>query len=515
MIQSLSDLFLSVHAPCFGTWKYSSQKRALKALNGSYEDLLYLLRTENKNKLLLPVFCAHLDPEKAPDLQEELTFDQAKAVVMASIAFQALDGHDQKDIPPPGAMLELWPGVWKWAQIVVQHDYCLVYLPRYHTGDIFIAISWVIEKFYWEKPVAKLIDAEPGVRVFVAKMWALYLRPRAPERGGDGIISVWRFLALRVDLSNPSHLADLVEGSGGTLTHLAMLTANYVPHLLPMGRPAHLLYLYSTAAFMFRVQVICPEFNAELLSQGIIRLFTHSLCHLITPEDSMPADNLDQCVQMLLTKLETPPGYTWLIEALDAGFLRLIAAAVINPQIINTEIVLQAFTHILGPHLLHHSVVSKLGTCLQVGGLGELVEREASKTSPLWEKWNRFTTLLAQRLRLIQVYQSDQYTATNCRRIVSKSNLRRCSVCQSAWYCCLECQTADWRRGHKQFCRSIRMDWAANPAIYSSHNRSFARFLLETFYDYFLPKILLTEALSSASCPSDGSSTCFRNSGRR
>ena len=43
---------------------------------------------------------------------------------------------------------------------------------------------------------------------------------------------------------------------------------------------------------------------------------------------------------------------------------------------------------------------------------------------------------------------------TNSEKVVGKNKMQRCSRCQAVYYCCKECQLADWKT-HKKVCKTL------------------------------------------------------------
>ncbi|KAJ7615447.1 hypothetical protein FB45DRAFT_1008367 [Roridomyces roridus] len=82
-----------------------------------------------------------------------------------------------------------------------------------------------------------------------------------------------------------------------------------------------------------------------------------------------------------------------------------------------------------------------------------------------------------------------------CARISFKTEFRCCSGCESVNYCSVDCQRLDWRRGHRNTCRAIRLHSLQNPGPLTCRDRSFLRTLMDCAYTANLMAILLTELL--------------------
>ncbi|KAJ7106404.1 hypothetical protein C8R43DRAFT_1045800 [Mycena crocata] len=482
------------------------KKRALAAANGSFVDLLYIYRNVDRSLplfcLLLPAFYVHLDPVKVEDLESRdvLSSVDLKAIEMAAIAIEALD---EMDGIPPDSMQEIWPNLWRWAQLVMQHDYCLSYLVDYSTGNMNRPILAVITKFLNAKAATESIEAEPGVRILAAKTWASLSKGRwTSKRGAGTLTTVWTFLRAGVDASNLRHHEELVEGCGGTLRHLAYVLLSTLARLPTENRKNLNFFLANSSIFIEKTELLRPEFSGELVSQGFVRTFTRILCDLNACEGPMTREPLQSCFLLLVNKIRIAPGYTRVVEALDAGFLRLIVAAVINPQLLDGRVLAHALTITLGHHLVYHSVLSKLQAPMAEALY--LADAKAPRTSPVWEQWKTFTSLVSNRLKVLEYYESGQYLSIRacdngeCSNVSGGSKLRRCATCQSVCYCCAGCQATDWRRGHRDFCDEIRQHWLRNPDLASPRDRSFFRCVLERLAycskDIFIKELLYMNA---------------------
>ncbi|KAJ7116222.1 hypothetical protein C8R43DRAFT_1038381 [Mycena crocata] len=151
----------------------------------------------------------------------------------------------------------------------------------------------------------------------------------------------------------------------------------------------------------------------------------------------------------------------------------LIATTLINPSLVPVDKVVEALDSVLGRHLRYHSVLSRLKNSFR--DMATRVDREGSRTSPAWEPWTKFVHIVAARIHLLTEYESVNYEAlracdnAECGKIFHKSYLRRCSMCQNVCYCSVDCQAADWQRGH----RARIFAHTGEPTLSHDHPRSF------------------------------------------
>ncbi|KAJ7088116.1 hypothetical protein C8R44DRAFT_819495 [Mycena epipterygia] len=97
----------------------------------------------------------------------------------------------------------------------------------------------------------------------------------------------------------------------------------------------------------------------------------------------------------------------------------------------------------------------------------------------------------------MQYYESDAYVSLkacdSCGNIHRKRDLVRCSFCKWQNYCSKQCQTVDWKSGHRQACHRINMVSRDEPENLSARDRSFLRALLDIDYKRIRIDILQRE----------------------
>ncbi|KAJ7492916.1 hypothetical protein B0H11DRAFT_2006628 [Mycena galericulata] len=500
----------------------SYRKYASAAANGSFDDLMTLVgiakdKPASTSRLLLPAFYANLDPAKTHLLehQEILSSVEAKCVIMAFVAVQGLSVI--KDMPPE-SYPDLWPGLWSWSQLIMKHDYCLPTFEGYRPSEVHITILQVFRILHSDRETAKIINEAPGIRVLVARVWALLARPDewAPGIRTSGFETICHFLRWGMDVSNMRHHEDLIEGSGGTMADLASLVVKFVTYLASDHRKKSIFFLDNALAFIDQTELLRKEFLVALLSHGIVRALVTVIRQLSTADGPMADQALDPAFRMLTIKMLTPPGHVWLIEALDAGFLALFATCLLNPKLISEARWKESITANLSRHLIYRSVLLQVGVSL--AGVTLLLDNSASRgspNSPLWKAWDEINKVLLGQLPLLKYYDSPEYTAmracdnTECGKISSKADFRSCSVCQNACYCSVECQRLDWRRGHRKLCAKIRSHGLMNPDPTNARDRSFLRALLHKEYETRIHDVLLCELAFMAQHPGAPFHTAF------
>ncbi|KAJ6518188.1 hypothetical protein C8R47DRAFT_8069 [Mycena vitilis] len=106
-----------------------------------------------------------------------------------------------------------------------------------------------------------------------------------------------------------------------------------------------------------------------------------------------------------------------------------------------------------------------------------------SITGPLLPPREKFLQLVTQRFGVIQRYDTmgSMRACDNdsCCEIGLKSVLRRCSNCQTTYYCSTACQTTDWRLGgHREYCLKLKASYCAD--VFGSRQLSCTTITLRT-----------------------------------
>ncbi|KAJ7629074.1 hypothetical protein FB45DRAFT_48308 [Roridomyces roridus] len=472
------------------------RQSASAAAQGSEDDLrkMVLVAKEKPaplSRITLPIFHAHLDPAKAePALQKgTLTNEETRLLRLAGLAFQGLFAMQEL---PKEAIPDLWPGLWRWSQLLLRH-------PAWFSDQAYIDIIAVICKIHRSSDTfAKTIDAEPGFRVMLAQVWGILSTTNRWERGRQttGFDSISYFLRSSVDLTNPQHLDDLIEGSGGNLEDFAALIVNFVTHLTTEAILMSFDFMSAALSVMEHTEILRPDFPELLLERGIIRALVTTLRKM--PFGSLPYNALDSGYRILIAyAFSRPPCHVWFLEALQAGFLSLVASGLQNPRLIDEVLFQHSITDFLTSFLPYYSVLVKLGP--QLADMGDKLDVELAERSPVWDAWEHFMESADEFMRMKQIYDSpDRVTMracdnVDCNVLSIKSDFRRCSCCSSVYYCSQKCQRRDWKRGHRRTCAAIRAHSLENPDdILSLRDESFLRTVIHTSYQNQLSDILLS-----------------------
>ncbi|KAJ6632188.1 hypothetical protein B0H10DRAFT_7018 [Mycena sp. CBHHK59/15] len=282
----------------------------------------------------------------------------------------------------------------------------------------------------------------------------------------------------------------MIEGAGGSLTDLASLIVEHI-HCVVSG-PHQIMTDNSVFCLLGVLQLLTEKADDDallkdaLLQQGIVGALTTTVSALSGATLDSTTAVLQTCFTLLLKILSTSPGHKWLREALGAGLIGAIVTCATRGTS-ELDFYVQHLLLLFPGCLVYHSVLSQMEELLlQVKPLATTGDFRASKIA---KEWDEFVDLAWERLRIMKRYDRGEYSSAracdniDCNGIHAKSEFKRCSGCQTMYYCSEQCQTLDWRTGgHREACEDLRSLGVRESAHLSSRDLSFMRALLH--YDY-------------------------------
>ncbi|KAJ6587471.1 hypothetical protein DFH09DRAFT_1359192 [Mycena vulgaris] len=436
------------------------QALAMSAARGSLNDLeaLYRLIPDSPQAylpLFIPVFYVNLSPGQLPDPHDANSHDR---IWRAAVALEGLSALHKRLVLT--AYHDVWSAVWDFIQFLDEYD-------QHHRdasrGPIYVLFLTTMFSLSDDVETSDMINTTPRVRVFFIKGWA------AAVKDGQMTDHLFRdiasFLLHRLELSGPNSIKEVIEGAGGSLDDLAPLIINYLPHFVPHRN--HTMSngdsVYVLAAFILIARFDDGKdatLNQAFAEHGMAGCLATVLCALCgSPSGLNPENLIDLCVSVLVTNLNTFPGFSWVKEAFDAGLLRGIVLVASRDIPTLQRRLAHLIRDISAPSLTYHSVLSSLSRALDEANLHI---SPAFKTSATFNVWTDFVNLASQRLELLRKYDGGLLTLRRaCDNLeahlleeVRTEALRRCTARKSAFYCSRPCQGADWKAGHRQLCPS-------------------------------------------------------------
>ncbi|KAJ7113265.1 hypothetical protein C8R43DRAFT_1040121 [Mycena crocata] len=447
--------------------------------NATVHDLLRVrtymaTATDKQHNLLLPVFYVNLDPAGVPN-EAQLDTDSLLPEVTGRIgkALRALEAlyivKFAVEIGP-----DIWPRVWAWVQFL--------HLYRRHLPGITVSVSGRVlcldllmfaGTFADHPRTHALMLATPGFRYMVAKAW-VYLPDIQDPKKREVMLTDLRAFFADEHAADAAPLAELIDGSGGTLTDLAWLVVAYIDAAVPEpGTEMDYLYIHllvSILGFVAKVEPRLAEptqiheplgpFGAALFSQEIVP----ALCNAARAASTASASQTHFAFHLLLVHLSVmiyqQPAHECITQALENQLLLALVTCAQGPLGRKLQHQLGIFFGAFLPGaLVYYRVLAVMDNAL--AEVAELVKRDGFKASPIYDKWHTFHNLANQRLDLRDVYDDGEYPTQKacdnlkCTEMDHKFKFRRCAGCFSAYYCSRPCQKADWREGgHRGACEA-------------------------------------------------------------
>ncbi|KAJ7673133.1 hypothetical protein DFH06DRAFT_1174581 [Mycena polygramma] len=306
---------------------------------------------------------------------------------------------------------------------------------------------------------------------------------------------------------SPSVFQEMVDGAGGAAGDLASLFVRHINRILSFPgqlTSQHLLHLTSGILWLaseieeaasprqkYDPEVLTPLTSA-LLKRGIISATVRLLIAFSCNADPPELDSLERCCLLLVRLLFSVEGWRHLPEALDAGLLKslMLLAQMDHANIRETaaDTYLAIFWETLLPSsLVYYHVLSKMDRAL--AEVKQMEECLAFKRSPKVAAWKKLKTLAGERLQVLAQFNAAGYVTKRacdnleCNCISEKSYFRRCSGCQSAYYCSVRCQRLAWSNGgHRASCTLNRSLCLGPHSSLDMKERNFLRALLN--HDY-------------------------------
>ncbi|KAJ7670068.1 hypothetical protein DFH06DRAFT_1179929 [Mycena polygramma] len=466
--------------------------------------------TEEQILFMLPVFYTNLDPAGVPDLDhydtENPSADAEKCIGRALLSLLCL--YVTKF--PSSIGPDIWPRVWPWIQFLYIYREHLPNAPS-QSEDVFcLDFLMFVGNFANHGESFALILATPGVRFLVAKAWPHVPHIMDPRKRELGFTDLRSFM-VNTTIAEPINFAEIVDGAGGTLGHVADLITLYMEAMFPaQGGTIQYAYVVFTSAIVDFVIRIEPAFDdsdsvmgplgplgTALVSRRIVPILTRLLCTLGGSTVSLASSTITNCFKVLGSILAANPGkITWLSDALEFQLLRALVICAGGPHAARVQNFLEFFVVVLiPPRLVHPGVLAALAIGLD--DADELACADTFRRSRIYNRWKQFSELAEDRITLLDSYKDHESPSMRacdnlqCGQIRVKSTFRRCSGCLSLYYCSKSCQSLDWLEGgHRQACKtygtlSLRGN---NELDLTARDRSFLRALIHHDYQKKLNK---------------------------
>ncbi|KAJ7150673.1 hypothetical protein C8R46DRAFT_1198238 [Mycena filopes] len=472
----------------------SNRGIALAAMNGPVSHLQAAVRRVElapEEMRFLPLFYHHLDPRRIPNNTEMDQPSLAEAISAGiSRALLAFQGLFHLVPSPDGSCADLWMRVWPWAQFFDAHHH---YRNGGLTEDTVRAYCFlvVVRLMRFQSPTSHRILTTPGIGIFAAQAWGTFLR----DPGGiteRAFYHICQFLIIASGSQQPN-FEELLEGAGGA-DALATLVFRTLEYLLVIDTDPN-----RTPVNLASVLTLCLRAESTwldaLVAQKVFRttipvlLYAATLLDRTSDLPGLYEGTYERAWTLFVALLLHGDGYARKSEAIKAGFLELVVTmAQKHLDWADTQI-RPIITAILPSVTLYPSVLSAITAALPV--LEEATSSLAFTSSPVYPYWREFITLAVERIDVKRQVDSGESISRKacdnlqCAKILPKTAFKRCSGCEYAHYCSKECQSADWRDGHREGCPISRSpgSWRDGPSFCTARDRVLIRAIVRHDYE--------------------------------
>ncbi|KAJ7862076.1 hypothetical protein B0H13DRAFT_2671761 [Mycena leptocephala] len=418
--------------------------------NRSFQDLkrvqnLVDSASKSQKILFLPVFFVALDPTRIPSA-EELEFLHPDTRSQLACALLALSGAlmliIELNLPFDSEIgPTLWPRVWSWVYFIYEHhEHLPVAYIRVHE-EIYIQFLIYVAHIYGNPSISKVISSTSGFRLVLAKAWGIL--PEVEQPALENCLYYLAGFMNVLDFDDPVQFTEIIDGAGGTLDDLARLVVWYIHTVVkgPWKRGTLGLYIRSLVRFIQgfspKPTALRPQFMETLRHHKFVPPFVVAMATLLVTSELDTEESLRTSFKMLERLLNTPLGPRCLPEAIGAGLLRTIASCA-------TE---------FAPGRLDDSLRYFLTKLLP----DDLSSNEEFEALEIFDDWIKFLDLAERRVKLKEdldlLVSTKACDNIECGKIQHRSQCRRCSGCNSFYYCSEQCQMVDWKNGgHRKNC---------------------------------------------------------------
>ncbi|KAJ7438366.1 hypothetical protein B0H11DRAFT_2254649 [Mycena galericulata] len=470
----------------------------------------------------LPVFFVNLDPDGIPS-SAELEVFRPHTMDTVSRAVVSLDAIS-RIYPPIDFGLTLWPRAWPWLDFIHTHWTNLPGVPLIPESTFYANFIKFSGNFHDHPDTYSIMSATSGFRVMVSKAWTFLPAIAEPRR--ELLLSDLSGFIADSSPGNPANRAELLEGAGGTLDDLASLVVEYLyavakqdSPLIPGSTASHIsrllsflkafdLYPDSVEDQEWKTVPLGPLVHESLLRNKFMEALVAAMVTLAGTPGPETRDALDECFMLLGRILLSAGGHLWLGTALQSGLLRVIvicATAKYGVRIhrhfrfLLCRIIPTAF-------LYYHNVVQLE---IALADIDDLVSADTFRESKIFGDWETFVAVAEERIEVLSDLEGGEYMACKacdnlkCNKIAAKTDFWRCSGCQVFYYCCQDCQVADWKQGgHRTACRQYRSLSLNEPETnLFTREREFLRALIQRDYQSSITSICADQIAFMAAHP--------------
>ncbi|KAJ7023519.1 hypothetical protein C8F04DRAFT_1271329 [Mycena alexandri] len=413
---------------------------------------------------------------------------------------------------PLDTVPNFWPRIWQWMRFIHLYYDCIPALTPPEVISTHLIHSQILLKFGEHPDTARAMFATKGVRRILAKGWATMVDHsfKAEEPVSSTVIGI-PLLALS-DTKTQLHFQEVVDACGGSYKSLALtLTKNISQVVMNSKSPYAPTSITPLLCFLREIFRISSDFVRYLLSRDIISslVLTLDIDGHPPPSEGVPDRpiSVEFCLGTLIQYLDTPPGYPWVVKALQAGLLRRIITSAVNITTISEAgHCPELLTTVLPKNLVSYTVIAEMKKAFLE--LETPARSEEFSRSALFGHWNTLRALVDQRAKVLDAWEMTGRASSlacyniECHQVDTREYFRRCSVCRTAVYCSRECQRVDWMDGHRDECDVLLGAHLTFTKIgLHYHERNFIRALVHSDYQRLRVEISMAILQFVEQCP--------------
>ncbi|KAJ7648810.1 hypothetical protein DFH06DRAFT_1209653 [Mycena polygramma] len=481
--------------------------------------------------LVLPAIFANLDPAGLPEPEELDDILTSSSTLMprihcAIIALRlVLDVI--LDVLPPNASPDIWSFVWPWIEFFHTYWHSLPSIIKEDgipAGLVHLIHAGIIASLAVHTPTRDTIRSTAGVRRILVMSWKDLIEDLWGHFESGSFENASRLLHLFQP--RPGHRIDfeeIVEAAGGAVADVASVLVKHVRRAAAQEPPNSNVGDFLSAAIM----TFAGEHGPPLIGSAVqaFRLVSVLVATILALHGLCPRTPVDMCIVCMVEALKCPPGYPYVVQALDAGLLRCIILVgdspsnhAIHPETKSSSaLIAELLTEILPSSLVYYRVLLQLKVSFPDA---EKLSSTLDPNSSFSKQWRTFSSLVTARLQSLSSWEeasNPSFKACDnalCGKIDERRGFKTCSTCENADYCSKQCQAADWRDGHKDVCNELRLFHLREcPEAISTRGRCFMRALLTRDYSLHLAEICMKEVLFMYLNPDTAFMTIFAYSG--
>ncbi|KAF7331421.1 MYND-type domain-containing protein [Mycena kentingensis (nom. inval.)] len=404
----------------------------------------------------------------------------------------------------------VWGNIWPWTQFIVDcYDHIHVKEAESSSKERrfvdFMHFHW---KFIERPETRRLLFSTPGFCAVTAEFWTILklddgrIAEADEEEMKTAELLLWRHF-LRSDVSlGPLHIAEIVDGVGGTLTDLARVLTSHMEVLAQVGivDPFHMVDIL---AFIKLVDETTDSTDAHSIPGPLARaVWRLGIIHHMNEIAKVAILSWASQGPEFATSLEVVTALRACLRFFNRGILAAQSDAVARHPVLAPDLMYIATCCIirlsgeaelmdlvgLGAEIVLPAAFVDFHRAENVAdGLFALRERlpSISPRTLALERWGLLVDQVTSREELAKSLQDAvvMFACDNleCGTIDAVTKFKECSGCKDAYYCSRRCQSEDWTQGgHRTVCEQARS--LGLTSRHGHRRRSYLRALVQDEY---------------------------------